>query len=121
MLRQQEEEEIKNRREQIRAKLGDREWSVTRRLRVTKQGTYSSSYYINGISSNLSELQEELSSLRINVAGKTLFCKVSLRDYFYEVRERREIIDELRRGCIFRVRKINQSKRNLNYVYRKRR
>ena len=119
MLRQQEEEEIKNRREQIRAKLGDREWSVTRRLRVTKQGTYSSSYYINGISSNLSELQEELSSIRINAEGYNVVLQGDVTDIIsMKSRERREIVDELAGVAAF-DRKINQAKKTLEEVKEK--
>ena len=95
VLQEQQEEEIKNRREQIRAKPGE-EWSVTRRLRVTKQGTYSSSYYINGISSNATELHEELSNIRINPEGYNVVLQGDVTNIIsMKSRERREIIDEL--------------------------
>src|SRR4028118_677483 len=45
------------------------EWSVTRRLRVTQQGTYTSNYYINGESCNLTELHEKLNRLRVYPEG----------------------------------------------------
>ncbi|MGB3759821.1 MAG: AAA family ATPase, partial [Rivularia sp. (in: cyanobacteria)] len=119
VLQQQEEEEIKNRREQIRAKLGEPEWSVTRRLRVTKQGTYSSSYYINGISSNLSELQEELSNIRINAEGYNVVLQGDVTDIIsMKARERREIVDELAGVAAF-DRKINQAKKTLEEVKEK--
>ncbi|MEM1173012.1 MAG: AAA family ATPase, partial [Cyanobacteria bacterium P01_H01_bin.35] len=36
------------------------EWSISRRLRVTKQGTYTSTYYMNGQPCTLTELHEQL-------------------------------------------------------------
>ena len=113
-----EDEEIKNRREQIRAKPGE-EWSVTRRLRVTKQGTYSSSYYINGIACNLTELQEELSTIRINPEGYNVVLQGDVTDIIsMKARERREIVDELAGVAAF-DRKINQAKKTLEEVKEK--
>ena len=118
-LQEQQDEEIRNRREQIRAKLGDREWSVTRRLRVTKQGTYSSSYYINGIACNLTELQEELSNIRINAEGYNVVLQGDVTDIIsMKSRERREIVDELAGVAAF-DRKINQAKKTLEEVKEK--
>lgn len=119
VLKQQEEEEIKNRREQIRAKPGTPDWSVTRRLRVTKQGTYSSSYYINGISSNASEVHEELSNIRINPEGYNVVLQGDVTDIIsMKPRERREIVDELAGVAAF-DRKINQAKSTLEEVKEK--
>ena len=113
-----EDEQARNRREQIRAKPG-KDWSVTRRLRVTKQGTYSSSYYINGISSNLSELHEELSSIRIYPEGYNVVLQGDVTSIIsMKSRERREIIDELAGVAAF-DRKINQAKKTLEEVKEK--
>ncbi len=113
-----EDEEIKNRRELIRAKPGE-EWSVTRRLRVTKQGTYSSSYYINGIVCNLTELQEELSSIRINPEGYNVVLQGDVTSIIsMKSRERREIIDELAGVAAF-DRKIIQARKTLEEVKEK--
>ncbi|AFY57875.1 condensin subunit Smc [Rivularia sp. PCC 7116] len=118
-LKEQEEEEIKNRREQIRAKPGIPDWSVTRRLRVTKQGTYSSSYYINGISSNATEVHEELSNIRINPEGYNVVLQGDVTDIIsMKPRERREIVDELAGVAAF-DRKINQAKKTLEEVKEK--
>ncbi|MEM9924794.1 MAG: chromosome segregation protein SMC [Cyanobacteria bacterium P01_D01_bin.50] len=118
VLQEQQEEEIKNRRERIRAKPGE-EWSVTRRLRVTKQGTYSSSYYINGISSNATELHEELSNIRINPEGYNVVLQGDVTNIIsMKSRERREIIDELAGVAAF-DRKINQAKKTLEEVKEK--
>ena len=43
----------------------EREWQVTRKLRVTKQGTYTSTYAINDEPCNLSDLHEQMNRLRI--------------------------------------------------------
>ncbi|MEO1430883.1 MAG: chromosome segregation protein SMC, partial [Cyanobacteria bacterium J06633_8] len=118
-LKEQEEEEIKNRREQIRAKPGTSDWSVTRRLRVTKQGTYSSSYYINGIASNATEVHEELSNIRINPEGYNVVLQGDVTDIIsMKPRERREIVDELAGVAAF-DRKINQAKKTLEEVKEK--
>lgn len=118
-LEEQQEEEIKNRREQIRAKPGSPEWSVTRRLRVTKQGTYSSSYYINGISANATEVHEELSNIRINPEGYNVVLQGDVTDIIsMKPRERREIVDELAGVAAF-DRKINQAKKTLEEVKEK--
>ena len=118
-LQEQQEEEIKNRREQIRAKPGSPEWSVTRRLRVTKQGTYSSSYYINGIGANATEVHEELSNIRINPEGYNVVLQGDVTDIIsMKPRERREIVDELAGVAAF-DRKINQAKKTLEEVKEK--
>jgi len=44
--------------------------SVTRKLRVTHQGTYTSTY-INGVTCTLTELHEQLNRLRIYPEGTT--------------------------------------------------
>ena len=114
-----EDEEARNRREQIRAKPGDESWSVTRRLRVTKQGTYSSSYYINGISSNLTELHEELSNIRIYPEGYNVVLQGDVTSIIsMKSRERREIIDELAGVAAF-DRKIDRAKKTLEEVKEK--
>ncbi|MFM6369493.1 MAG: AAA family ATPase, partial [Dolichospermum sp.] len=45
------------------------DWSVTRRLRVSQQGGYTSNYYINGVPCTLTELHEDLERLRIYPQG----------------------------------------------------
>lgn len=107
--------EEKNRRSKIRAKLGV-EWSVTRRLRVTSQGTYTSNYYINGVSCNLTELHEELEKLRIYPEGYNVVLQGDVTGIIsMNARERREIIDELAGVASF-DRKILQAKDTLDEV-----
>ncbi|MBF2065064.1 MAG: chromosome segregation protein SMC [Calothrix sp. C42_A2020_038] len=118
----QEEVEIseddKNRKEKIRAKPGE-DWCVTRRLRVTQQGTYTSNYYINGISCTLTELHEELERLRIHPEGYNVVLQGDVTSIIsMNARERREIIDELAGVAAF-DRKINQAKKTLEEVKEK--
>ncbi|HIK14475.1 MAG TPA: chromosome segregation protein SMC [Leptolyngbyaceae cyanobacterium M33_DOE_097] len=93
-----------------------REWSVTRKLRVTQQGTYTSNYYINGEPCTLTELHEELNRLRIYPEGYNVVLQGDVtRIISMNSRERREIIDELAGVATF-DRKINQAKEKLDAV-----
>lgn len=93
-----------------------KEWSVTRKLRVTQQGTYTSNYFINGIPCTLTELHEELNRLRVYPEGYNVVLQGDVtRIISMNSRERREIIDELAGVATF-DRKINQAKEKLNAV-----
>ncbi|MEQ8960537.1 MAG: AAA family ATPase, partial [Coleofasciculus sp. C2-GNP5-27] len=92
------------------------EWSVTRRLRVTKQNTYTSTYYINGESCTLTQLHEQLNRLRIYPEGYNVVLQGDVTSIIsMNSRERREIIDELAGVAAF-DRKITQTKDTLNEV-----
>ncbi len=100
-----------------KSKLGD--WSVTRKLRVTQQGTYTSNYYINGIGCTLTELHEELETLRIYPEGYNVVLQGDVTSIIsMNSRERREIIDELA-GVATYDRKIVQAKKTLDEVKEK--
>jgi chromosome segregation protein len=115
---EEESEEEKNRRAKIQAKSGV-EWSVTRRLRVTSQGTYTSNYYVNGVSCTLSELHDELERLRIYPEGYNVVLQGDVTGIIsMNARERREIIDELAGVAAF-DRKISQAKETLDEVKEK--
>jgi len=93
-----------------------KEWSVTRRLRVTHQGTYTSTYYINGESCTQTELHEQLNKLRIYPEGYNVVLQGDVTSIIsMNPRERREIIDELAGVATF-DRKIIQAKETLNEV-----
>ena len=93
-----------------------KEWSVTRKLRVTQQGTYTSNYYINGESCNLTELHEKLNQLRIYPEGYNVVLQGDVTGIIsMNPRERREIIDELAGVAAF-DRKIVQAKETLDSV-----
>lgn len=92
------------------------EWSVTRRLRVSQQGSYTSNYYINGVGCTLAELHEELSNLRIYPEGYNVVLQGDVTSIIsMNARERREIIDELA-GVSAYDRKITQAKKTLDEV-----
>ena len=92
------------------------EWSVTRRLRVTKQDTYTSNYYINGEACTLTELHEQLNRLRIYPEGYNVVLQGDVtRIISMNSRERREIIDELAGVAAF-DRKISQTRETLDEV-----
>ncbi len=95
---------------------GADEWSVTRRLRVTQSGSYTSNYYINGEASTLGELHEKLSQLRIYPEGYNVVLQGDVTSIIsMNLRERREIIDELAGVAAF-DRKIEQAKRKFEVV-----
>ncbi|MEH2299668.1 MAG: chromosome segregation protein SMC [Nostoc sp.] len=95
------------------------EWSVTRRLRVTHQGSYTSNYYINGVACTLTELHEQLSNLRVYPEGYNVVLQGDVTSIIsMNARERREIIDELAGVAAF-DRKIIQAKSTLDEVKEK--
>ncbi|MBE9129093.1 chromosome segregation protein SMC, partial [Coleofasciculus sp. LEGE 07081] len=92
------------------------EWRVTRRLRVTKQDTYTSTYYINGESCTLTELHEQLNRLRVYPEGYNVVLQGDVTSIIsMNSKERRQIIDELAGVASF-DRKINQTRETLNQV-----
>jgi chromosome segregation protein len=92
------------------------EWSVTRKLRVTQQGTYTSNYYINGEPCTLTELHDQLNRLRVYPEGYNVVLQGDVtRIISMPARERREIIDELAGVASF-DRKIHQAKDKLDAV-----
>ncbi len=93
-----------------------REWSVTRRLRVTPQGTYTSNYYINNQPCTLTELHEQLQRFRIYPEGYNVVLQGDVTSIIsMNSRERRGIIDELAGVASF-DRKIDQAKDKLEVV-----
>jgi len=93
------------------------EWKVTRRLRVTPQGTYTSSYFINDQSCTLTDLHEQLQRFRIYPEGYNVVLQGDVTSIIsMNPRERRQIIDELAGVASF-DRKINQAKEKLDAVH----
>ncbi|WP_199299029.1 chromosome segregation protein SMC [Trichocoleus sp. FACHB-46] len=92
------------------------DWTVTRKLRVTQQGTYTSNYYINGEPCTLTELHEHLNRLRIYPEGYNVVLQGDVTSIIsMNPRERRAIIDELAGVASF-DRKIIQAKDKLDAV-----
>ncbi|HEY9701875.1 MAG TPA: chromosome segregation protein SMC, partial [Allocoleopsis sp.] len=96
-----------------------REWSVTRKLRVTASGSYTSNYYINGSPATLTELHEKLNKLRVYPEGYNVVLQGDVTSIIsMNPKERREIIDELAGVATF-DRKIIQTKETLASVKEK--
>lgn len=93
-----------------------REWTVTRRLRVTNQGTYTSNYYINSEPCTLTELHEQLQRFHVYPEGYNVVLQGDVTSIIsMNARERREIIDELAGVASF-DRKIDQALEKLEIV-----
>ena len=74
----------------------EQEWWVARKLRVTQQGTYTSTYYINDSVCTLSELHEQLSKFHIYPEGYNIVLQGDVTGIIsMSAKERRGIIDEL--------------------------
>jgi len=96
--------------------LNQEDWTVTRRLRVSKGGNYASSFYINGKGCTVTELYEEMQALRIYPEGYNVVLQGDVTHIItMNSRDRREIIDELAGVALF-DRKIDQAKATLEAV-----
>ncbi|MBF2055846.1 MAG: chromosome segregation protein SMC [Cyanobacterium sp. T60_A2020_053] len=92
------------------------ELKITRRLRVTKNGSYASTFYVNEQPCTATELQSELNRLRIYPEGYNVVLQGDVtRIITMNSKERREIIDELAGVAEF-DRKINQTRVTLDAV-----
>lgn len=92
------------------------ELKITRRLRVTKKGSYASTFYVNDQPCTATELQTQLNRLRIYPEGYNVVLQGDVtRIITMNAKERREIIDELAGVAEF-DRKINQTKTTLEAV-----
>lgn len=110
------EENTENNQKKTNFDITSSEWSITRKLRVTKQGTYTSNYYANGQSCTLTELHEQLNRLRIYAEGYNVVLQGDVTSIIsMNSRERREIIDELAGVASF-DRKIVIAKEKLDQV-----
>jgi chromosome segregation protein len=95
---------------------GQREWSVTRKLRVAPGGTYSSSFSADGVACNLQQLQTQLRRLRVDPDGSNVVMQGDVtRIVSMSARDRRGIIDELAGVALFDTR-IAQTRAKLDEV-----
>ena len=93
-----------------------KEWSISRRLRVTKQGTYTSTYYMNGEACTLTQLHDRMNDLRIYPEGYNVVLQGDVTAIIsMNGKDRRTIIDELAGVAAF-DRKIAQAKSKLDEV-----
>ncbi|MFN3926322.1 MAG: chromosome segregation protein SMC [Pseudanabaenaceae cyanobacterium] len=92
------------------------DWTVTRKLRVTQQGTYTSTYCINDTPCTLTELHEALSKFHIYPEGYNIVLQGDITSIIsMNGKDRRAIIDELAGVGDF-DRKINAAKEKLDEV-----
>ncbi|MEB3317145.1 MAG: chromosome segregation protein SMC [Cyanobacteriota bacterium] len=95
---------------------GQREWSVSRRLRVAPGGTYSSSFSADGLPCNLQQLQTQLRRIRVDPEGSNVVMQGDVtRIVSMSAKERRGIIDELAGVALFDSR-IEQTRGKLDDV-----
>ena len=92
------------------------ELKITRRLRVTKSGSYTSTFYLNDSPCSASDLQTQLNRLRIYPQGYNIVLQGDVtRIITMNAKQRREIIDELAGVAEF-DRKIEQTRATLDTV-----
>ncbi len=98
-------------------KSNQKEWTVTRRLRVMPGGSYSSSYASDGEACNLQQLQTQLRRLRIDPEGSNVVMQGDVtRIVSMSNRDRRGLIDELAGVALFDNR-IEQTRSKLDAVH----
>ncbi len=94
-----------------------KEWTVTRRLRVMPGGSYSSSYSADGVPCNLQQLQTQFRRLRIDPEGSNVVMQGDVtRIVSMSNRDRRGLIDELAGVALFDHR-IEQTRAKLDEVH----
>ncbi|WP_413678972.1 chromosome segregation protein SMC [Prochlorococcus sp. MIT 0916] len=98
-------------------KPGQKEWTVSRRLKVMPGGSYASSYCADGETCNLQQLQTQLRRLRIDPEGSNVVMQGDVtRIVSMSNKERRGLIDELAGVALFDTR-IDQTRSKLDDVY----
>ena len=97
-------------------KTGQKEWIVTRKLRVMPGGSYSSTYAADGEQCNLQQLQTQLRRLRIDPEGSNVVMQGDVtRIVSMSNKDRRGLIDELAGVALFDNR-IDQTRSKLDDV-----
>lgn len=98
-------------------KTGQKEWIVSRRLKVMPGGSYASTYTADGEACNLQQLQTQLRRLRIDPEGSNVVMQGDVtRIVSMSNKDRRGLIDELAGVALFDTR-INQTRSKLDDVY----
>ncbi len=100
-------------------KVGQKDWTVTRRLRVMPGGSYSSTYSVDGEQCNLQQLQSQLRRLRVDPEGSNVVMQGDVtRIVSMSNKDRRGLIDELAGIALFDNR-IEQTRAKLDDVFEK--
>ena len=98
-------------------KPGQKEWIVSRRLKVMPGGSYASTYAADGETCNLQQLQTQLRRLRIDPEGSNVVMQGDVtRIVSMSNKDRRGLIDELAGVALFDTR-IDQTRSKLDDVY----
>ena len=98
-------------------KPGQKEWKVSRRLKVMPGGSYASTYSADGETCNLQQLQTQLRRLRIDPEGSNVVMQGDVtRIVSMSNKDRRGLIDELAGVALFDTR-IDQTRSKLDDVY----
>ena len=93
-----------------------KEWTVTRKLRVMPGGSYSSNYFADGEPCNLQQLQTQLRRLRVDPEGSNVVMQGDVtRIVSMSNKDRRGLIDELAGVALFDNR-IEQTRSKLDDV-----
>ncbi len=94
-----------------------KEWTVSRRLKVMPGGSYASTYSADGEICNLQQLQTQLRRLRIDPEGSNVVMQGDVtRIVSMSNKDRRGLIDELAGVALFDTR-IDQTRAKLDDVY----
>ena len=94
-----------------------KEWTVSRRLKVMPGGSYASTYSADGEICNLQQLQTQLRRLRIDPEGSNVVMQGDVtRIVSMSNKDRRGLIDELAGVALFDTR-IDQTRNKLDDVY----
>ena len=98
-------------------KPGQKEWIVSRRLKVMPGGSYASTYSADGEVCNLQQLQTQLRRLRIDPEGSNVVMQGDVtRIVSMSNKDRRSLIDELAGVALFDTR-IDQTRSKLDDVF----
>ena len=98
-------------------KSDQKEWTVSRRLKVMPGGSYASTYSADGQICNLQQLQTQLRRLRIDPEGSNVVMQGDVtRIVSMSNKDRRGLIDELAGVALFDTR-IDQTRTKLDDVY----
>ncbi len=96
---------------------GQKEWTVSRKLRLMPGGSYASTYYSDGTSCSLQQIQKLLRDIRVDPEGSNVVMQGDVtRIVSMSNKERRNLIDELAGVALFDTR-IEQTHVKLNDVY----
>ena len=98
-------------------KPGQKQWIVSRKLKVMPGGSYASTYSADGETCNLQQLQTQLRRLRIDPEGSNVVMQGDVtRIVSMSNKDRRGLIDELAGVSLFDTR-IDQTRSKLDDVY----